>query len=216
MHDSFIINKKYSMKNISFLAIITVFGLISCTSEKEVKTQSSITKVILPQPFRFHKSVEVKPGLTFDVLSWGRGSEDVGQYLILRSDSSDMKYGSTSEELEGKIVDVWNMDLDSDGNPEIFIQTKGEEKEQYFNLHVHEFAAGGSSQEIKFPKLTSATLKKYQGKDSVYTKEGRLYREFPLFDEKDTAGVKPVDKKLVEYLIKGNRFDINEIDDKKE
>lgn len=204
------------MRKIYFLAITALSAFVSCSSEKEVKKEAPLTRVVLPQPFRFHKSVEVKPGLTFDILSWGRGSGEAGEYLILRSDSSRMEYDTVSEELEGKIVDVWNMDLDSDGNPEIFIQTQGLEKKQYFNLEVHEFSQSGSSQQIKFPELTSATMKKYQGKDFVYTKEGRLYREFPLYDEKDTAGVKPIDKKIVEYLIKGNRFDIKEIDEKKE
>ena len=199
-------------KNLSILLASAV--TVSCTTEEPKKPQSSITKVVLPQPFRFHKAIEVKPGLTFDVLSWGRGAEHVGQYLILRSDSSDVKYSTISEELEGDIVDAWNMDLDSDGNPEIFIQARGEDKDSYFQLYVHEFSESGSSQEIKFPELTSATKRKYRGKDSVYTKDGNLFREFPLFDEKDTSGVKPVDRKIVEYTIKGNRFDIHEIEQK--
>lgn len=199
------------MKNhILFLALgLTVFG--SCTSEQPKKAESSITKVVLPQPFRYHNSIEVTPGLTFDVLSWGRGSEHVGQYLILRSDSADVKYSTISEELEGDITDSWNMDLDSDGNPEIFIRAKGQDKDSYFKLYVHEFSEGGSSQELKFPELTSSTKKKYRGKDSVYVKEGNLFREFPLYDEKDTAGVTPVERKRLEYTLKGNRFDIHEL-----
>lgn len=199
------------MKNqILFLALsLTVFA--SCTSEQPKKAESSITKVVLPQPFRYHNSIEVTPGLTFDVLSWGRGSEHVGQYLILRSDSSDVKYSTISEELEGDIVDSWNMDLDSDGNPEIFIRAKGQDKDSYFQLYVHEFSEGGSSQKLTFPELTSSTKKKYRGKDSVYIKEGNLFREFPLYDEKDTAGLTPVERKVVEYTLRGNRFDIREI-----
>lgn len=199
------------MKKYLLLVSVVSSILFSCTSEEPQKAQSSITKVVLPQPFRYHKAIEVKPGLTFDVVSWGRGAEHVGQYLILRSDSSDVKYSSISEELEGDITDAWNMDLDSDGNPEIFIQAKGQDKETYLTLYVHEFSEGGSSQELKFPELTAATKRKYHGKDSVYIKEGNLFREFPLYDEKDTAGVAPVDKKVLEYTLRGNRFDIHEI-----
>lgn len=197
----------------SFLFAFLLASLqIACTSEeKHQQVQSSITKVVLPQPFRFHKSIEVKPGLTFDVLSWGRGAEEIGQYLILRSDSADAKYSTISEELEGTVTDVWNMDLDSDGNPEIFIQAKGVDKESYLSMYVYEFTEGGSSQLVKFPELTSATKKKYHGKDSVYTKEGSLFREFPLYDEKDTAALKPVEKKVLEYRLRGNRFDIHEV-----
>ncbi|MBC8052494.1 MAG: hypothetical protein H7Y13_05480 [Sphingobacteriaceae bacterium] len=191
---------------------ILITTLMSCASEeKPFKAESSITKVVLPQPFRYHKPIEVKPGLTFDVLSWGRGAEHVGQYLILRSDSSDVKYSTISEELEGDIIDAWNMDLDSDGNPEIFIQAKGQDKDSYFKLYVYEFSESGSSQELKFPELTSATKKKYHGKDSVYVKEGNLFREFPLYEETDTAGLKPIERKVLEYSLRGNRFDIHEI-----
>lgn len=204
------------MKKLILLASVTMSVLTSCSSDEPLKAESSITKVVLPQPFRYHKSIEVTPGLTFDVLSWGRGAEHVGQYLILRSDSSDVKYSTIAEELEGDITDVWNMDLDSDGNPEIFIQVKRQEGKSSLNLklYVHEFSEGGASQELKFPELTSATKKKYRGKDSVYVKEGNLFREFPLYDDKDTAGVKPVDKKVLEYSLKGNRFDIHEIKEK--
>ncbi|HEY0054637.1 MAG TPA: hypothetical protein VGB63_04700 [Pedobacter sp.] len=192
--------------------------LFSCSSEEHKKPVSAITKVVLPQPFRFHKAIEVKPGLTFDVLSWGRGAEHIGQYLILRSDSSDLKYSTHSEELEGDLKDAWNMDLDSDGNPEIFLQSIGEDKDSFLSIYVHEFSAGGSSQELKFPELTSSTKKKYHGKDSVYTKDGNLFREFPIYDESDTGATKPVGKKVLEYKLRGNRFDINEIkeDEKKD
>jgi hypothetical protein len=201
-------------RGLLFISVLAV--IVSCTSKEPAKTtQSSITKVILPQPFRFQKSIEVKPGLTYDILSWGRGAEQIGQYLILRSDSTDAKYSTISEELEGQVADAWNMDLDSDGNPEIFIQSKGKEKGSYFTLYVHEFSENGLSQIIKFPELTSSTKKKYRGKDSVYVKEGNLFREFPLFDESDTAGLKPIEKKVLEYTLRGNRFDIKEIKEEK-
>lgn len=202
------------MKRIIFISSV-IFSLLSCNSDKPKKAGSSITKVVLPQPFRYHKSVEVRPGLTFDVLSWGRGAEHFGQYLILRSDSSHSKYNAISEELNGDIVDVWNMDLDSDGNPELFIQSKGKDIESNLNLYVHEFSDDGTSQEIKFPALTSRTLKKYHGKDSLYIKDGGLFRDFPLYDEKDTGGIKPIDTMRIEYLLKGNKFDLKELTDKR-
>jgi hypothetical protein len=201
------------MNKFTSLLSAAIVTLASCTSNEPVqKANSSITKVVLPQPFRFHEVIEVKPGLSFDVLSWGRGSEFIGQYMILRSDSAKAEYSTLSEELEGEIVDAWNMDLDSDGNPEIFIQAKGQDKDSYLSLYVHEFSERGSSQELKFPELTSATKRKYHGKDSIYTKDGALFREFPLYDESDTAGLKPIEKKVLEYTLRGNRFDIHELE----
>jgi len=196
------------------LYLVFLLGILlfdSCSTEEPKKPVVPELKAKLAEPFRFHKSVEVKPGLTFDVLSWGRGSEHVGAFLILRSDSSALKYRSVSGELEGSIADVWNMDMDADGNPEIFIHAKGGDKDSYLNMYVYEFNDEGSSQEIRFPELTASTKKAYHGKDSIFVKEGALFREFPLYDEADTAALKPTGKKLVEYSIRGNSFSVKEV-----
>jgi hypothetical protein len=163
------------------------------------------------EPFRFHKAIEVKPGLTLDVLSWGRGSVSVGGYLILRSDSTHLNYRSESGELDGKIVDVWDMDLDSDGDPELYIQAKGEGKGSYLNMYIYEYSDGGSNQLIRFPDLSSALKKGYKGDDSVYIKEGKLIREFPVFDEKDTTTVAKTGIRIVEYSLRRNSMQFKEI-----
>lgn len=197
---------------IKFL-VLTVFPmaiLTSCSTDVEKKEIAQETRVVLPEPFRAHKVVEVRPGLTFDVLSWGRGSQLSSAFLILRSDSSAIKYRSVSAELEGKITDAWNMDMDSDGNPEIFVQATSGDADNDLTMYVYEFDDNGSSREIRFPDLTSTTRKQYRGKDSVYVKEGSLFREFPLFEISDTSGVKAVGKKKLEYLLRGNSFSIKE------
>lgn len=193
------------------LTLLILSILSSCSNEAEKKQTEPETRVVLPQPFHAHKVVEVRPGLTFDVLSWGRGSQLSSAFLILRSDSTEIKYRSVSGELEGKIEDAWNMDMDSDGNPEIFIQAASGDKHDELSMYVYEFSDNGSSREIRFPDLTSSTRKQYRGRDSVYVKEGSLFREFPLFESSDTSGVKPVGKKKLEYLIRGNSFSIKEL-----
>lgn len=190
------------------LSFILLF-IVSCSSVEEKVPQKQEVKVVLPEPFHFHKAIEVKPGLTFDVVSWGRGADFESAFLILRSDSSEMKYRSTAGELEGRINDAWNMDMDSDGNPEIFIESKGAEKGNYLNMYVYEFDDNGTSRELRFPDLTSSTKENYRGKDSLYVKEGSLFREFPVYDEKDTAGVKPIGKKILEYSLRGNSFSVD-------
>lgn len=200
------------MKRLSMSSIfLAVFLIAACHSKEEKEPKAPSVKVVLPQPFRFHKAIEVKPGLTFDVLSWGRGSELSGAFLILRSDSTNIKYRSTTGELEGRMVDAWNMDMDADGNPEIFIQTKGDNKESFLKMYVYEFDDNGSARELHFPDLSSSTKKNYHGKDSVYVRDGVLYREFPLYDEKDTSGVKPTGKKVIEYNLSGNTFSVKDL-----
>lgn len=198
-----------SVKVLAF-TLIPLLIMSSCSPDSEKKDVKQETRVVLPEPFRAHRVVEVRPGLTFDVLSWGRGSQHSSAFLILRSDSSAIKYRSVSGELEGKITDAWNMDMDSDGNPEIFVQATTEDAGGDLKMYVYEFTESGSSREIRFPDLTSSTKKQYRGKDSVYVKEGSLFREFPLFESGDTSGVKAVGKKKLEYLLKGNSFSIKE------
>jgi len=163
------------------------------------------------EPFRFHKAIEVNPGLTLDIVSWGRGSNSVGGYLILRSDSTRLSYRSVAGELDGKIVDAWDMDLDTDGNPELYIQAKGEGKGSYLNMYIYEYSEAGSNQQIRFPELSSSLKEGYRGNDSVYIKEGKLMREFPFYDKSDSAGKAAGDIRKVEYTLRNNSLQFKEI-----
>lgn len=201
---------------ITAAVLITASLFNSCTSadkpaEKKEEKPSSAS---IFAPFKFHKAVEVKPGLTLDVVSWGRGSESTGGYLILRSDSTNMKYRSVSGELDGKIVDVWNMDMDSDGNPELYIQAQGEGEGSHLNMYVYEFSDGGSSQRITFPNLGSSSKRGYQGGDSLYIKDDKLMREFPIVSTDEKSGSKTIEanKKVLEYGLRNNSFTVEEVE----
>ncbi len=187
---------------------------ISCTSEEKAPVVSSKPepKKVM-QPFRYHKAIEVKPGLTLDIVSWGRGSNSVGGYLVLRSDSTHMSYRSIAGELDGKIVDAWDMDLDSDGNPELYIQSKGEGEGSYLSMYIYEYSEGGSNQQIRFPDLSGSLKKGYKGNDSVYVKEGKLMREFPLFSTGDSASKATGEIRKLEYSLRSNSLNVREIDD---
>lgn len=203
------------MKSIKIAAalLVSAYGLNSCTSaDKTALVKAKPVEIKLPQPFRYHKAVEVKPGLTLDVVSWGRGSKSTGAYLILRSDSTHLKYRSISGELDGEIVDVWNMDMDSDGNPELFIQAQGEGEGSHLNMYVYEFSDNGSSRELNFPNLGSSSKKGYKGNDSLYIKDEKLIREFPVVNtDQKTGGQSAGSKKVLEYSLRNNSFTVNEI-----
>lgn len=198
---------------ISVLSLFCAALLNSCTSaDKPAITSQPVSPEKLPAPFRYHKAVEVKPGLTLDVVSWGRGSESTGAYLILRSDSTHLKYRSISGELDGKIVDVWNMDMDSDGNPELYIQAKGEGEGSHLNMYVYEFSENGSSNQLTFPKLGSSSKKGYKGNDSLYIKDDKLIREFPVVESDDKTGSQAAaGRKILQYGLRNNNFTVNEI-----
>lgn len=200
------------IKNISLLALcLTLF--ISCTTEEKepVIVSKPIVKKIM-EPFRFHKAIEVKPGLTLDIVSWGRGSNSVGGYLVLRSDSTHLNYRSITGELDGKIVDAWDMDLDSDGNPELYIQSQGEGEGSYLSMYIYEYNESGSNQQIRFPELGSSLKKGYKGSDSVYVKDGKLMREFPLYSTGDSASKATGEIRKLEYSLRSNSLNVKEIE----
>lgn len=166
-------------------------------------------KEVLPKPFHFQKTIHITPGRSFDVLSWGRGAGSDGQaYLILASDTADARYTVTNDELEGKIVDAWNMDMDSDGNPEIFIEARLPGQGSPLKLYAYEFDGGGRANPLRVPELRDATRKTYRGRDSVYVKSGSLFRTFPTFEPSDTAGAKPTGKKDIEYRLSGSSLEV--------
>ncbi|MFA6946353.1 MAG: hypothetical protein WC220_10685, partial [Pedobacter sp.] len=125
--------------------------------------------------------------------------------------STHLSYRSVAGELDGKIVDAWNMDLDTDGNPELYIQAKGEGKGSYLNMYIYEYGENGSSQQIRFPDLSSSLKEGYQGKDSMYIKEGKLIREFPVYDTKDSTSANAASVKKLEYTLRSNSLQFKEI-----
>ncbi|MFA4868354.1 MAG: hypothetical protein WC623_09160 [Pedobacter sp.] len=161
--------------------------------------------------FTFYKDINVKPGLNFEIVSWGKGVDSIGGYLILMSDSVKNKYNSFSAERKGIITDAWNMDMDNDGNPEIYIELLS--KKNVLDLNVYEYS-GGDFRKINFPPLSSNTKKDYAGNDKFLIKDGNLFRSFPLVNAKDTS-IKAGDVKMLVYQLNGNSFNVNEVKQEK-
>ena len=186
--------------------ILLLTGMLfcfACSEEKptEVKVETVKTE---QNPFKFYKDIEVKPGLNFEVLSWGKGVDSIGGYQILMSDSVRSNYRSNAVERAGIINDAWNMDLDNDGNPEIYIQLLS--KKNVLDLNVFEYASGGFNK-ISFPSLTSNQKKGYMGNDRFFIKNGDLFRSFPV---KDSADSTKMVTKTYQYKLSGNSFSTSE------
>lgn len=191
------------------LLVAACAGIASCSQEQKsapVTVAPVAKKPTLEEPFKYHKMIEVAPGRYYDVLSWGRGAKGGGAYMILRSDSTDQQYDSTTGDLEGPIQDVLNADLDIDGNPEIIIQAKSIDTSRYTNVFVYEYN-GTKSQKIDFPRMTASQRKGYRGEDNLYIKDSKLMRQFPIFD-----GTKPTgEKRLLEYTLHSNNFSVRTV-----
>ena len=161
-------------------------------------------------PFRYHKLIEVSPGQDYDILSWGRGDTIAGSFEILHSDSVAKKYVTTTGDLEGRIIDAYNSDMDLDGNPEILIQTKSKDTVNYVNMLAFEYT-GGKAQKLDFPKLTATQKQGYKGNDNFYIKEGVLMREFPLYEGKGKDAKLTGGKRLLQYGLRMNNFTVKQL-----
>jgi hypothetical protein len=200
-----------NVKNYLFISAIGLL-IAGCGSndKKTAANNNAVAKPAVMQPFRFHKAVEVSPGQTYDVVSWGRGSTQVGAFAILHSDSSKMKYTTTTGDLDGTITDVFNADMDMDGNPEILIQSKGKDTVNYAKIYAFEFN-NNDADKLDFPKLTSSQKKGYRGNDNFYIKEGKLIREFPIYDSNDSLAKPTGAKRQLEYGLRSNNFTVKQL-----
>ena len=191
-----------------FLLAGSLLFLFSCaqdTPPKEVPPSVALTAA-QTNPFPFYKDISVRPGLNFEVLSWGKGVDSVGGYLILMTDSAKKDFKSVSNERKGIITDAWNMDLDNDGNPEVYIELKSNTDQ--LDLNVFEYSRNGF-QKISFPGLSSKMKKIYQGKDKFFMKDGDLFRSFSVLNAEDTTQKAAV--KTLQYKLSGNSFSVDEV-----
>jgi hypothetical protein len=177
---------------------------------KNVNTPVAPKKPQLMAPFRFHKLIEVSPGQSYDVFSWGRGSLEAGSFMILHSDSSGIKYTTTTGDLEGNIVDVYNADMDVDGNPEILIQARSKDTISRTNVYAYEFN-NNKANKLDFPRLNSSQRKGYRGDDNFYIRDGKLIREFQIFNGTGKDAKPSGAKRQLEYSLRSNEFTVKQL-----
>ena len=197
-----------------------LFMLMSCllmaacnNDDKKAAPATAVTvvnKPVLTDPFRFHKLIEVSPGEDYDILSWGRGATKVGAFLILHSDSVDKQYVTTTGDLDGAIIDVYNSDMDLDGNPELLIQAKGKDTTNYSTIYAFEFS-NNKAQKLDFPKLNTSQKKGYRGDDNFYIKEGKFIREFPIYDGNGKDAKPTGAKRVLQYGLRSNSFTVSQL-----
>jgi hypothetical protein len=188
--------------------------MFAACNQQPVKTAAPVVsgpaKTTLPAPFRYHKLIESSPGKYFDVFGWGRGKDSSGAYMILHSDSAGKQYSNTSGDLEGSIIDVYNTDMNMDGNPEILIEAKAKDTTNHVNIYAYEFK-GGKGNKLTFPKLTDKTKKQYRGDDYFYIKDGFLIREFPVYDGTGVNAKPTGQKKILQYGLRDAEFTVKDI-----
>lgn len=202
--------KKIVNITLIFSAVIILFSCGNDNDQKVIQPKKMVKE--LPTPFHKHEKIEVGPELIFDIYSWGRGSDSTSSLLILRSDSLKNDFTvASSDNINGRLQEVFNTDMDADGNPEVIVYYTKNDKYESAEILCYEFT-GKNISKIKFPDLSSKTKKQYRGLDKFYVKEGKLFREFNLFEEADQESKNPIGKKVIQYFIKGNSFDLKEVE----
>ena len=192
---------------LSLFVLVGALLFVSCrNNQKPVVATPAAASTKQPNPFPFYKNIEIKPGYHFEVVSWGKGVDTVGGYLILMSDSIKNNYKSVAGERKGIITDAWNMDLDNDGNPELYIQYVV--RKNVTDLNVYEFA-GNSFDKLSFPGLSSNLKKGYQGDDKFFVKNGDLFRSVPIVST--DSGKTTTLIKTLKYRLSGNSFSATEV-----
>lgn len=193
------------------LLIGTVAAIAGCNSNETKTAAAPTAKKPEPMaPFRFHKLIEVSPGQSYDVLSWGRGAVDAGSFMILHSDSSAIKYTTTTGDLDGAIVDAFNADMDVDGNPEILIQAKSKDTTNYASIYAFEFN-NNKANKLDFPRLNNSQRKGYRGNDNFYIRDGKFMREFPIYSGSGKDAKPTGAKRQLEYSLRSNEFTVKQL-----
>ena len=190
-----------------FFVLTSILFIGACNNDdKPTPLVKNDTPPKAVNPFPFYKSIEIKPGFNFEVVSWGKGVDTLGGYLLLMSDSLTNNYKSTSVERNGIITDAWNMDLDNDGNPELYIQYVV--RKNVNDLNVYEFA-NNSFNKVSFPSLNNNLKKGYQGNDKFFVKNGDLFRAVPIVNV--DSGKTTTIVKTMKYRLSGNSFSTSEV-----
>jgi hypothetical protein len=203
-----------NLKHYCFFLGSVVLAITACNNPaSQQESPAAPTVAQAPKnmaPFRYQKTIQVAPGQYYDVLAWGRGSETIGAFEILRSDSASMKYTTTTGDLEGKIVDVFNSDMDTDGNPEIFIHTQAADSTNAATVFAFEYK-DNTARKLDFPRLTRSQRKGYRGNDRFFLRDGDLMREFDVYREDDTLAKTPLQKRLIQYSLRGNSLSADQV-----
>lgn len=184
--------------------------IAGCTQEKKPIANTAPVTPKLMEPFKFHKLIEVTPGNYYDVLSWGRGGADTSSLLILHSDSATRTYTTTTGDINGLIVDAYNSDMDIDGHPEILIQAKRKDTINYTTMYAYEFYEK-KVEKLDFPKLTKSQRQGYRGNDNFYISEGKLEREFPIYEGSGPSAKPTGAKRKLEYTLSNNSFNVKQL-----
>lgn len=194
------------MRVIHFFIFCSVFYFSSCNGQGSdglpADEQAEEEEVLTSDRwFRFQQQLNIGDSMQAVVLGWG--GESSGNYVVMLADSSQDNYVATTQYRNGKVQAAWAEDLDEDGWPEIIVNTQSTGSGEYGEVYVHELEDTYSFTTYFLPQLSETLGADYRGHDHFYVQDGRLVREFRLYDDQDN---RTTAWRRIFYELEGNRL----------
>lgn len=122
-------------------------------------------------------------GIRFGVIASGEGSQ---QQPTITTAGARRSIPVIHQLLDGVVVGAEVADLNSNGQPEIYVYVQGSGSGSYGELVGYALNNGLSLTPITLLELSGALSKGYQGHDRFRVVEGCLLRRFPLYRTGDS------------------------------
>lgn len=181
-------------------------------ANKEFPEQTTLdTRLNLNDYIRYKKLHKWGDSIYFLVISWG--SDSIGSYSILMSDSVSGNYISVSQHKQGGVVQSWINDFDRDSLPEIGIVTRSQNNRKTGQMRLHELGRNFTFETIEMQPLNEQLGANYEGSDIFYPQTGQIVREFKTLNYDTVAGETI---RRVIYELDNNQLIVTEFENQEE
>lgn len=138
-------------------------------------------------------------GVTFKVQATGEGST---QQLTIEAERDGKPLAEKKLALDGTVVGAEVEDLNSDGQPELFVYTQSAGSGSYGSVWAWSVSRRGGLLPIRLGAMNSKDSSGYRGHDRFAVVENNLVRRFPIYlpgdtNARPTGGTRQVTYKLV-------------------
>jgi hypothetical protein len=193
-----------------FLAMMILAVMVSCNNkekaaakEQQQKVEKATEKVIekVKEVAEQTKEYKTKSGKTFVVTKKGEGSL---QTITITPKGFEHAEPFILKDVE-PLTKVFLADLNKDGFEEIYLITNSAGSGSAATLYAYVSNNDKSVTPVFVQEITENDLKGsfkgYMGHDTFYVKDGKLYREFPVYKDGDSNANPTGDKKVLEYKL---------------
>ncbi|MCS5693547.1 hypothetical protein NZK33_16390 [Cyanobium sp. FGCU-6] len=152
--------------------------------------------VALAAPFSRTLSLQ---GVTYTVEAKGEGSM---QQLTVQARRNGKPFAAVREEIEGRVIGAEIEDLNSDGQPDLFVYVQSAGSGSFGSVRAWTSTGAGSLLPIRMQEMGAREASGYMGHDQYAVVETRLVRRFPVYrpgdsNSRPTGGTRQLSYKLV-------------------